>query len=151
MNGGFGGGGFGLPQILLGLFGLVFIAFGLAFILGPLRLRSRRRTWTGTKGVIDSIDKRSRTDENSTRRWLEATYHYTDGQGVQHHGKGTLPANLTFGPDADERTMDVLYDPRNPGNSMPATTGGGAACGIVFGAVFAAVGAGMIWFALMVV
>lgn len=144
-------GGFDTPQLIGAAFGLIFIVVGLMFVIMPLRFAAQRRSWTPADAVIDRIEKRTSTRSDNTRRWLQADYHYADAQGVLHNGSGRLPAGTSFGPDAAERTMPVLYNPRNPSSSMPAGGGGGMACGIIFGLVFAAIGAGVIWFALTIV
>lgn len=144
--------GFDGPQLIGALVGLGFIAFGLVFIISPLRLRARRRTWTRTDAVIDRLEKRSRSDNSGgRRRWLQADYHYTDANGVLRRGNGPLPRGISFGPDAAERTMPVIYDPRSPDRSAPDAGTPAVGCGITFGIVFAAVGAGLIWFLLVVV
>ena len=128
------------------LFGLVFAAFGIGFVVWGVVQRGRLRTWTPTTATIREIETRRVSSGRGSRTRLIAHYDYRGPNGEEYADEGFLD-DQRFAVDGSPLPLAIVVDPLDPSRSMVASEGAPIGCLVamaipftLFGAFFAMIG-----------
>lgn len=93
------------------LFGLLFAAFGIWFVVGGVIQRRRLRSWTPTTATIRELEtRRVSSGEHGSRTKLIAHYEYRGPNGEGYAGEGALDSQR-FAVDGSALPLAIVVDP----------------------------------------